>query len=108
MQHVDTFAPCGPCVTSADAIPDPQSLKMTLKLNGEVRQDASTVQQIFPVAAVIAFISDMVTLEPGDLISTGTPAGVGSTTGTFLKTGDVMTGWIEKIGTLVTPVEDEK
>ncbi|MCI0701556.1 MAG: fumarylacetoacetate hydrolase family protein [Planctomycetia bacterium] len=103
----DTFCPCGPCITSSDSIPDPQSLRMRLELNGDVRQDASTAQQIFPVAAVIEFISQMVTLEPGDIISTGTPAGVGSTTGTFLKPGDVMHGSIEKIGTLVTPVEAE-
>jgi 2-keto-4-pentenoate hydratase/2-oxohepta-3-ene-1,7-dioic acid hydratase in catechol pathway len=103
----DTFCPCGPCIASADAIPDPQSLRLRLELNGEVRQDASTAQQIFPVAAVIEFISRMVTLEPGDIISTGTPAGVGSTTGTFLKPGDVLRGSIEQIGTLVTPVEAE-
>jgi 2-keto-4-pentenoate hydratase/2-oxohepta-3-ene-1,7-dioic acid hydratase in catechol pathway len=103
----DSFCPCGPCVASADEIADPQSLRLTLKLNGQVRQDASTAQMIFPVAAVIAFISQMVTLEPGDLISTGTPAGVGSTTGTFLKPGDVMHGTIERIGTLTTPVAAE-
>lgn len=100
----DSFCPCGPCITSADEITDPQGLRLTLKLNDEVRQDASTAQMIFPVAAVIAFIAEMVTLEPGDLISTGTPAGVGSTTGTFLKPGDVMHGTIERIGTLATPV----
>ncbi len=103
----DTFCPCGPCVTSADAIPDPQALRMTLAVNGAVKQDGSTAQQIFPVAAVIEFISQICTLEPGDLISTGTPAGVGAATGTFLKPGDVMRGTIEKIGTLVTPVEAE-
>ena len=105
---MDSFCPCGPCVTSADAIPDPQALRLKLELNGEVKQDASTAQQIFPVAAVIEFISKMVTLEPGDIISTGTPAGVGSTTGTFLKPGDTMRGTIDKIGTLVTPVDVEK
>jgi 2-keto-4-pentenoate hydratase/2-oxohepta-3-ene-1,7-dioic acid hydratase in catechol pathway len=62
---------------------------------------------VLPVAAVIAFISRMVTLEPGDLISTGTPAGVGSTTGTFLKLGDVLSASIEGIGTLVNPVQAE-
>ena len=103
----DSFCPVGPCVASADAIPDPQALRMKLELNDIVKQDASTAQQIFPVAAVIEFISKMVTLEPGDLISTGTPAGVGSTTGTFLKPGDVMRGSIERIGTLVTPVAME-
>lgn len=103
----DSFCPTGPCVTSADAVPNPQALGMKLTLNGETRQNASTALQIFPVAAVISFISAMVTLEPGDIISTGTPAGVGHTTGTFLKRGDLMHGWIEGIGTLVTPVDDE-
>jgi 2-keto-4-pentenoate hydratase/2-oxohepta-3-ene-1,7-dioic acid hydratase in catechol pathway len=104
----DTFCPCGPCLASADAIPDPQKLKMELKLNGAVKQSASTGQQIFPVAAVVSFISDIVTLEPGDLISTGTPGGVGNTTGTFLKPGDRLEAWIENIGTLVSPVAAEK
>jgi 2-keto-4-pentenoate hydratase/2-oxohepta-3-ene-1,7-dioic acid hydratase in catechol pathway len=103
----DTFCPCGPCIASADAIRDPQSLHLTLTLNGQMRQDASTAQMIFPVAAVIAFIARMVTLEPGDLISTGTPAGVGSSTGTFLKAGDLMHGTIDGIGTLITPVVAE-
>lgn len=100
----DGFCPCGPCVTSADAVPDPQKLAMKLTLNGETRQDASTALQIFPVAAVIEFISSFVTLEPGDLISTGTPAGVGNTTGTYVKSGDVLKASIEGIGTLTTPI----
>ncbi len=103
----DSFCPCGPSIISADAVPDPQALKMTLTVNGDVKQDGSTGQMIFPVAAVIEFISQMCTLEPGDLISTGTPAGVGAAKGTFLKPGDVMRGTIEGIGTLVTPVEAE-
>ncbi|HTI51291.1 MAG TPA: fumarylacetoacetate hydrolase family protein, partial [Planctomycetaceae bacterium] len=103
----DSFCPCGPCVTSADAIPDPQALPMELKLNGQTKQKATTALQIFPVAAVIEFISSFVTLEPGDIISTGTPAGVGSSTGTFVKPGDVMHATIGSIGTLVTPVEAE-
>lgn len=104
----DSFCPCGPCAVSADAIPDPQALKMTLTVNGEVKQNGSTGQMIFPVAAVIEFISKMVTLEPGDLIATGTPAGVGSATGTFLKAGDEIRGTIEGIGTLVSPVAMEE
>jgi 2-keto-4-pentenoate hydratase/2-oxohepta-3-ene-1,7-dioic acid hydratase in catechol pathway len=103
----DGFCPCGPCVVSSDEITDPQSLRLTLTLNGETRQNASTAQMIFPVAALIAFVTQMVTLEPGDLISTGTPAGVGSSTGTFLKPGDVLRGTIERIGPLVTPVVSE-
>jgi len=103
----DSFCPCGPCITSSDAIADPQKLAMQLSLNGQLRQDASTALQIFPVAAVIEFISSFVTLEPGDIISTGTPAGVGNSTGTYLKPGDLLRGTIEKIGTLITPVAAE-
>ena len=103
----DSFCPCGPCVTSADAIADPQQLPMHLKLNDQVRQNASTGLMIFPVAALIEFISSFVTLEPGDIISTGTPAGVGSSTGTFVKPGDTLTAHIDQIGTLVTPVQGE-
>lgn len=103
----DSFCPCGPCITTADAIPDPQKLGMKLSVNGTVRQDASTAQQIFPVAAVIEFLSQSVTLEPGDIISTGTPAGVGHSTGTYLKHGDRVEAWIEHIGTLVNPVTAE-
>ena len=91
----------------ADAVPDPQNLTLTLEVNGEVKQHGSTGQMVFPVAAVIEFISRMVTLEPGDLISTGTPAGVGAAKGTFLKAGDVMRGTIQGIGALVTPVRAE-
>jgi 2-keto-4-pentenoate hydratase/2-oxohepta-3-ene-1,7-dioic acid hydratase in catechol pathway len=100
----DTFCPCGPCAVSADSVPDPQNLTLELTVNGEVKQKGSTAQMVFPVAAVIEFISKMVTLEPGDLISTGTPAGVGAAKGTFLKPGDVVRGTIREIGTLVTPV----
>lgn len=103
----DGFCPCGPCVTSADAIPNPEVLPMKLTLNGQVKQDASTALQIFPVAAIIEFISSFVTLEPGDIISTGTPAGVGNSSGTYLKPGDKMQAQIGSIGTLVTPVESE-
>ena len=83
----DSFCPCGPCITSADAIPDPQALAMKLSVNGQTKQDASTGLMVFPVAAVIEFISSFVTLEPGDIISTGTPSGVGNTTGTYLHAG---------------------
>jgi 2-keto-4-pentenoate hydratase/2-oxohepta-3-ene-1,7-dioic acid hydratase in catechol pathway len=104
----DSFCPTGPCVTSANAIPDPQKLKMKLSVSGKERQNATSAQQIFPIAAVIAFISDICTLEPGDIIATGTPAGVGNTTGTFLKPGDTIEAWIEHIGTLKSPVIAEK
>ena len=103
----DSFCPCGPCVVSADAIADPQALPMNLTLNGETRQEGNTSQMIFPVAALIEFISAMVTLEPGDMISTGTPAGVGNTTGTYLKPGDILVGSIGGVGTLVTGMAAE-
>lgn len=103
----DSFCPCGPCVTIAGAIPDPQTLGVKLLLNGETRQDGNTSQMIFSVAAIIEFISSFVTLEPGDIISTGTPSGVGSATGTFLKPGDVMHARIDGIGVLTTPVVAE-
>ena len=100
----DSSCPCGPCVTSRDAIADPQTLAMQLRVNGDLRQDASTAQQIFPVAAVIEFISSFVTLEPGDIISTGTPGGVGETKGVYLRKGDRIDATISSIGTLVTSV----
>ncbi len=96
----DTFCPVGPCVTSAHALPDPQKLGLTLTVNGKTWQNASTAQMIFPVAAIIEFVSAIVTLEPGDIISTGTPSGVGNTTGTYLKPGDQMEAAIEGIGVL--------
>jgi len=100
----DTFCPMGPCIASSDTI-EPEKLPMKLTVNGEVKQDANTGQQIFPVAAVIEFISRSVTLQPGDIISTGTPAGVGNTTGTYLKAGDKVEATIGSIGTLSNPVK---
>jgi 2-keto-4-pentenoate hydratase/2-oxohepta-3-ene-1,7-dioic acid hydratase in catechol pathway len=94
-------------VATADEITDPQKLAMRLTVNGTVHQEASTAQQIFPVAAVIEFLSSFVTLEPGDIISTGTAAGVGNSTGTFLKPGDQIEATIAGIGTLKSPVAAE-
>jgi 2,4-diketo-3-deoxy-L-fuconate hydrolase len=100
----DTFCPMGPCVLPADDCPDPQTLKMTLKVNGHVEQDASTADMVFPVAAIVSFVSSFVTLEPGDIISTGTPDGVGHAKGKYLKAGDVVEAGIEGIGVLRNPV----
>ena len=100
----DTFCPMGPCVLPADELTDPQTLRMTLKVNGGVEQDGSTAEMVFPVAAIIEFISSFVTLVPGYIISTGTTSGVGSAKGKFLKSGDMMEAWIEQIGTLRSPV----
>ena len=103
----DSSCPCGPCIATPTSIPDPQTLDLKLSLNGELRQDSTTALQVFPIAAVIEFLSRSMTLEPGDIISTGTPAGVGKTTNTFLKAGDVLHAHISSIGTLETPVEEE-
>jgi 2,4-didehydro-3-deoxy-L-rhamnonate hydrolase len=100
----DGFCPCGPCIVAADAVSDPQNLGMKLLRNGKIEQDGNTGQMVFPVAAIIEFISAMTTLEPGDLISTGTPSGVGSAKGTYLQPGDIMHGTIDRIGTLITPI----
>ncbi len=103
----DSFCPCGPCIASADAIPDPQALPMKLSVSGNVKQDASTGLMVFPVAAIVEFIASFVTLEPGDIISTGTPSGVGNATGTYLKPGDTLEASIAEIGTLTSPVVAE-
>ncbi|MFK7777912.1 MAG: fumarylacetoacetate hydrolase family protein [Gimesia sp.] len=101
----DTFCPMGPCITSSDEIPDPQTLKMKLSVNGNIEQDASTSEMIFPVAAIIEFISSYVRLEPGDVIATGTPSGVGASKNKYLKHGDELKAEIENIGVLINPVD---
>ncbi len=101
----DTFCPMGPCVVPADDIADPQQLPMKLTVNGNVEQDASTSEMDFPVAAVVSFLSSWVTLQPGDIISTGTPDGVGAAKGKFLKPGDIIEASIGRIGVLRNPVE---
>ncbi len=83
----DDSCPCGPCVVTADEIPDAQNLPLTLTIDGEVRQSGNTSQMIFSIAEVVQFISSFVTLEPLDVISTGTPSGVGNATGKYLKRG---------------------
>ncbi|MBM80650.1 MAG: 5-carboxymethyl-2-hydroxymuconate isomerase [Planctomycetaceae bacterium] len=103
----DTFCPMGPCVLPADETDDPQQLKLTLKVNGEVEQDGCTSEMVFPVAAIVEFISSYVTLEPGDIISTGTTSGVGSAKGKFLKPGDLLEAEIGEIGLLSNPVKAE-
>ena len=100
----DGFAPLGPYILTADDVPDPQALELSLYLNGERKQHSSTREMISTVAETIAFASRFMTLEPGDIIETGTPSGVGATTGTYVKAGDVMEARIEKLGTLRTPV----
>lgn len=101
----DTFGPMGPWLTTADEISHPDRLGMKLWLNDELQQDGNTGQMIFSPAEVIAFISQFVTLQPGDLISTGTPAGVGHAKKIRLKPGDRIRGEIESLGVLENPVE---
>ena len=100
----DGSCPVGPCIAAPATISDPQNLSLKLSVNGEVHQDASTAMQIFPVAAVIEFLSSFVTLEPGDIISTGTAAGVGHAKGVHLEAGDQVEASIEGIGTLKNTV----
>jgi len=100
----DHSAPVGPYLVTADEIGDPQHLAITLELNGEIRQQASTAGMIFSCAELLAFASRLCTLRPGDIILTGTPSGVGATTSTFLKDGDQMVAEVEGLGRLVTPV----
>jgi 2-keto-4-pentenoate hydratase/2-oxohepta-3-ene-1,7-dioic acid hydratase in catechol pathway len=96
----DGFLPLGPWLVTPDEIPDPQNLNMELKVNGEIRQKANTSQMIFTVDQIVSFISHLMTLEPGDVISTGTPAGVAMATGRFLQPGDIIECTIDKLGTL--------
>lgn len=100
----DSFAPLGPSIIPRDAIGDPQALDIRLTVNGEVRQDANTRDMIYSIAELIAYASRFVTLEPGDIIATGTPHGVGAATGKFLHPGDLVSVWIQGIGQLDNPV----
>ncbi len=103
----DSFCPSGPCIASTSSIPDPQQLGMQLSVNGQQKQDASTSQMVFPVEAIVEFVSSIVTLEPGDMISTGTPHGVGFAKNEYLRPGDQMEASIEGIGVLRSTVEAE-
>jgi 2-keto-4-pentenoate hydratase/2-oxohepta-3-ene-1,7-dioic acid hydratase in catechol pathway len=97
---IDTFAPMGPGIVLAADIPDPQALTLTTRVNSEVVQHESTSQMIFSVAATIAFLSSFMTLEPGDVIATGTPSGIGARRQPplFLRAGDIVEVEIEPIG----------
>jgi 2-keto-4-pentenoate hydratase/2-oxohepta-3-ene-1,7-dioic acid hydratase in catechol pathway len=102
----DTFLPMGPCVRSAATVPDPQQFPLRLKVNGKIMQDGNTSQMIFPVAALVSILSNFVTLEAGDVISTGTPSGVGHgrKPPVYLRPGDVLEAEIPGIGVLRNPV----
>jgi len=105
-KSLDGFCPMGPCIVTADEIPDPTRLRLQTRVNGELRQDAPVSDLIFDIPTLIEEISALMTLEPGDLIATGTCAGVGIgfTPPKYLVAGDVVSITIEPIGTLVNPV----
>lgn len=101
-KSLDTFGPIGPIIVPPELIGDPQNLEIQCRLNGEVVQQSNTRHMIFPIPDIISFISKNFTIEPGDIIITGTPSGVGP-----LKHGDVVEVEIENIGTLRNPVVAE-
>lgn len=102
----DTFAPCGPWITTADEVDDPQNLKLITKINGEVRQDSNTKNMFIKIPEIVSKLSKVMTLEKGDIISTGTPAGVmlNKPNATFLKNGDKIEMEIENLGILKNTV----
>ena len=107
-KSLDTFCPVGPDLVPAADVPDPQVLAIRALVNGEALQDSSTSNMIFSVAEIVAHISQAITLEPGDVIATGTPAGVGAFRDpqVFLRPGDEVTIEIEGIGALTNPVRN--
>jgi 2,4-didehydro-3-deoxy-L-rhamnonate hydrolase len=109
-KSADTFCPVGPRLVPAAEVPDPQALGIRCVLNGEVMQDSTTANMIFTVAEIIAYTSATMTLEPGDLIATGTPAGVGvfRDPPVLLKDGDEVTIEIDELGALTNPVQAER
>ena len=102
----DTFAPCGPWITTKDEVGDPQNLRLTTRVNGEVRQDSTTANMFIKIPEIVSKISRCMTVEKGDIISTGTPAGVmlNKPGAVFLKDGDVVQTEIEKLGSLQNTV----
>jgi 2-keto-4-pentenoate hydratase/2-oxohepta-3-ene-1,7-dioic acid hydratase in catechol pathway len=106
-KSLDTFCPMGPWIVTADEVGDPATLDVRCWINDELRQDANTSDLIFDIPTIIATISSCITLQPGDIIATGTPAGVGIgfNPPKFLKPGDVMKVAIDKLGTLTNRIE---
>ena len=105
----DTFAPMGPWIVTADEIADPHNLNIQLEINGEMLQNSNTRELIFKIPDLIAFLSSVFTLEPGDIVSTGTPSGVGVARNPqrFLRPGEEVTVTIQGIGELTNPVVAE-
>jgi 2-keto-4-pentenoate hydratase/2-oxohepta-3-ene-1,7-dioic acid hydratase in catechol pathway len=109
-KSLDTFCPLGPVVVTADEIPDPQALALRTRVNGEVVQDSTTAEMVFGVAELLSFCSHSFTLEPGDVVLTGTPWGCGEFMDPVraLAGGDVVEAEVERIGTLRNPVADRR
>lgn len=101
---IDTFAPCGPALVTIDEIGDLQDLAVRTRVNGELLQDGNTRDMIFGVAETVAWLSRTMTLKPGDIIATGTPAGVGGFQGRFLRDGDTVEVEVEGLGMISNPV----
>src|SRR5215831_10533360 len=99
---IDTFAPCGPWITTKDEVSDPQNLEIITKVNGELRQKSSSVNMVIPIKKIIASLSTIMTMEEGDIISTGTPAGVAMSMKEpkYLRDGDIVEISIESLGTI--------
>jgi 2,4-didehydro-3-deoxy-L-rhamnonate hydrolase len=100
----DTFGPTGPVIVSTDELADRDALHIVCAVNGEVRQDGTTADLIFDVPTLVSYLSGITTLVPGDLIFTGTPAGVGAPQGRYLADGDVITTTIDGVGTMTNRV----
>ena len=98
-KSVDTFGPMGPYLVTAEEVPDPHALRVTLSVNGETKQDDTTASMVYRIPTLIAFLSNWFLLEPGDVIATGTPSGIGA-----IVPGDVVEATVEGIGTLRNPV----
>lgn len=104
----DTFGPIGPWLTTADEIADPLALEMKLYINDELRQHSLSGDMIYNLYQQIEYLSTVMTLEPGDILATGTPSGIGAPKGLFLKPGDVMRLEIESLGKIENPVIAER
>jgi 2-keto-4-pentenoate hydratase/2-oxohepta-3-ene-1,7-dioic acid hydratase in catechol pathway len=107
-KSMDTFAPIGPWIVTPDEVPDPHNLNLACTVNGVQRQSSNTRHLVFSIPEIIEFCSESFTLEPGDIIATGTPGGVGLPTQTWLDVGDRVDVTIESIGTLSNPIGGPK
>jgi 2-keto-4-pentenoate hydratase/2-oxohepta-3-ene-1,7-dioic acid hydratase in catechol pathway len=106
-KNPDTFSPIGPEIVTADELGDWSTLRVSSRLNGRVMQDAPTSEMLFSPARLIAFLTELITLEPGDVVTTGSPAGVGCFRDppVYLQPGDEITVSVDRIGDLTNPVE---